>query len=119
MRTLKNSVQLIGNVGQDPTITTLENGKVVAQFSMATNERFKNAKGEKQSETDWHSVVAWGKVALIVEKFIGKGDQIAVEGKLKQRSYETEAGEKRHYTEIVANEILFLGAKNDTSLTKK
>jgi single-strand DNA-binding protein len=119
MSTLKNKVQLIGNAGQDPSITTLENGKVVAQFSMATNERFKNAKGKKQSETDWHSVVAWGKVALIVEKYVGKGDQIAVEGKLKQRSYKTESGEKRHYTEIVANEVLFLGSKNDTIITEK
>ena len=118
MRTLKNSVQLIGNAGQDPTITQLENGKVVAQFSLATNENFKNAKGEKQSETDWHSIVAWGKVALIIEKYVGKGNKIAVEGKLKTRSYETKEGEKRTYTEIVANEVLLLDAKNNTAITE-
>lgn len=118
MRTLKNSVQLIGNAGQDPTITQLENGKVVAQFSIAVNDNYKNAKGEKQSETDWHSVVAWGKVASIVEKYVGKGSKIAIEGKLKKRSYKTEAGEKRHYTEIVINEVLLLDAKNETPVAE-
>lgn len=118
MSTLKNKVQLVGNVGQEPMITTLENGKVVAQFSMATNEKYKNSKGEKQSETDWHSIVAWGKVALIVDKYVGKGNKIAIEGKLKQRHYETKDGEKRSYTEVVANEILLMGSKKETALAK-
>ena len=118
MSTLKNKVQLIGHVGQDPTITQLENGKVVAQFSLATNDNFKNAKGEKKEETDWHSIVAWGKVATIIEKYVGKGNKIGIEGKLKQRSYETETGEKRHYTEVVANEVLLLDSNNATSNTK-
>ena len=112
MSTLKNHVQLIGNVGQEPTITNLESGKKVARFSIATNEYHKDAKGEKQSETHWHSVVAWGKLATIIEKYAVVGKQIAIEGKLAQRSYETKEGEKRYYTEVVAREILLLGTKN-------
>ena len=115
MGTLKNHVQLIGNVGQDPTMTTLDNGKVLVRFSLATNEHFKNSKGEKQSETDWHNMVAWGKVASIIGKHVGKGHKIAIEGKLKTRSYETEQGEKRTITEIVVNEVLLLDTKNNTS----
>ncbi|ADF54572.1 single-strand binding protein [Zunongwangia profunda SM-A87] len=111
MKTIKNHVQLIGNIGQDPQVTNLENGKIVAQFSMATNENYKDAKGEKQSETHWHSVVAWGKLATIIEKYAVVGKQIAIEGKLAQRSYETKEGEKRYYTEVVAREILLLGSK--------
>jgi single-strand DNA-binding protein len=118
MSTLKNRVQLIGNVGEDPMITTLENGKVVAQFSLATNDNYKNSKGEKQSETDWHSIVAWGKVALIIDKYVGEGDKIAIEGKLKQRFYETKEGEKRSYTEVIANEILFMGSNNSNTSTE-
>ncbi len=112
MKTIKNHVQLIGNIGQDPQITNLENGKIVAQFSMATNENYKDVKGEKQSETHWHSVVAWGKLATIIEKYAVVGKQIAIEGKLAQRSYETKEGEKRYYTEVVAREILLLGSRN-------
>ncbi len=83
MSTIKNNVQLIGNVGQEPTITNLESGKKVARFSMATNEHYKDAKGEKQMDTNWHTVVAWGKTADIIEKFAGKGKEIGVTGKLK------------------------------------
>ena len=112
MKTIKNHVQLIGNSGQDPQVTNLENGKVVAQFSMATNENYKDSKGQRQSETHWHSVVAWGKLASIIEKYAVVGKQIAIAGKLAQRSYETKEGEKRYYTEVVAGEILLLGSKN-------
>lgn len=108
MKTIKNHVQLIGNIGQDPEITPLENGKIVAQFSMATNETCKDLKGEKKAETHWHSIVAWGKLASIIEKYAVVGKQIAIEGKLAQRSYKTKEGEKRNYTEVVAREILFL-----------
>lgn len=113
MSTLKNHVQLIGNVGQEPTITNLDSGKKVARFSIATNENYKNDKGEKVQTTDWHTVVAWGKIAEIVENYVGKGKEIGITGKLKSRSYEDKDGIKRYVTEIEANEILLLGSKND------
>ena len=112
MSTIKNHVQLIGNVGQEPTITNLENGKKVARFSLATNEYYKNDKGEKVQNTEWHTVVAWGKTAEIIEKYAGKGKEIGVSGKLKSRSYEDNEGVKRYVTEVEANEILLLGVKN-------
>ena len=113
MSTLKNHVQLIGNVGQEPAITNLDSGKKVARFSLATNEYYKDAKGEKQTDTNWHTVVAWGKTAEIIEKFVGKGKEIGVTGKLKTRTYTTDEGNERYVTEIEANEILLLGSKND------
>jgi single-strand DNA-binding protein len=109
MSTVRNHVQLIGNVGQEPTITQLESGKKVARISLATNENYKNANGEKQSNTEWHNLVAWGKSAGIVEKYVSKGKEIAISGKLTSRSYETKEGEKRFVTEIIVNEILLLG----------
>lgn len=113
MSSLKNHVQLIGNVGQEPAITNLESGKKVVRFSLATNEYYKDAKGKKQTETNWHTVVAWGKTAEIIEKYVEKGKEVGVIGKLKSRSYEDKDGIKRYVTEIEANEILLLGSKND------
>ncbi|WP_339729534.1 single-stranded DNA-binding protein [Maribacter stanieri] len=113
MSTLKNHVQLIGNVGQEPTITNLESGKKVARFSLATNEYYKDAKGEKQTDTNWHTVVAWGKTAEIIEKFVSKGKELGVTGKLKTRTYTTDDGNERYVTEVEANEILLLGSKNE------
>ena len=111
MSTIKNHVQLIGNVGQEPTITKLESGKKVARFSLATNEYYKDTKGKKQSDTNWHTVVAWGKTAEIVEKFVSKGKEIGVVGKLKTRVYTMNDGNQRYVTEVVANEILLLNGK--------
>ncbi|MAN29317.1 MULTISPECIES: single-stranded DNA-binding protein [Mesonia] len=113
MSTLKNHVQLIGNVGQEPTITNLESGKKVARFSIATNESYKNNKGEKVQSTDWHTVVAWGKTAEIIENFVGKGKEIAITGKLRTRTYTTDDGNQRYVTEVQAKEVLLLGNKND------
>ncbi|MDP5231422.1 MAG: single-stranded DNA-binding protein [Cellulophaga sp.] len=113
MSTIKNHVQLIGNVGQEPTITNLDNDKKVARFSIATNESYKNSKGEKVQNTDWHTVVAWGKTADIIEKFVSKGKELGVTGKLKTRKYTTDDGTDRYVTEVEANEILLLGTKND------
>lgn len=113
MSTIKNHVQLIGNVGQDPTITNLDNDKKVARFSIATNESYKNSKGEKVQNTDWHTVVAWGKTAEIIEKFVSKGKELGVTGKLKTRKYTTDDGTDRYVTEVEAREILLLGTKND------
>ncbi|WP_047419539.1 single-stranded DNA-binding protein [Cellulophaga sp. Hel_I_12] len=113
MSTIKNHVQLIGNVGQEPTITNLDNNKKVARFSIATNESYKNSKGEKVQNTDWHTVVAWGKTAEIIEKFVSKGKELGVTGKLRTRKYTTDDGSDRYVTEVEAREILLLGTKND------
>jgi len=111
MNTLRNKVQLIGNLGNDPEIINLESGKTLAKFSIATNESYKNASGEKVTDTQWHNVVAWGKTAEIIEKYITKGKEVAIDGKLTSRSYETKEGEKRYVTEVVCNELLMLGTK--------
>lgn len=111
MSAIKNKVQLIGNLGNDPEIINLESGKMLAKFTIATNESYKNNKGEKVTDTQWHHVVAWGKTAEIIEKYLTKGKEVAVEGKLTSRSYETKEGEKRYITEVVCNELLMLGNK--------
>ena len=109
MNTMRNRVQLIGHVGQEPEIKTFDGGKKVANFTLATNEIYKNEKGEKVEQTEWHRVTAWGKVADIIEKYVTKGKEIAIEGKLTHRSYEDKNGEKRYVTDVVANDILLLG----------
>ena len=109
MNTLRNKVQLIGNLGTQPEIIDLEGGRKLAKFSLATNEYYKNAKGEKMQQTEWHNIVAWGKTAQIIEQYVNKGQELAIEGKLSSRSYETKTGEKRYVTEVVANEILMIG----------
>ena len=118
MSTLKNKVQLIGNVGNEPEITTLENGKKVAKFSIATNESYKDSNGEKVQSTEWHNIIAWGKIAEIVENYVSKGKEIVLEGKLTSRSYESRSGEKRYITEVVVDEILLLGIKGDEKADK-
>ena len=109
MNALKNKVQLIGNLGQDPEIVNLESGNKLAKFSIATSDSYKNAQGEKVEDTQWHNIVAWGKTAEIVENYLTKGKQVAIEGKLTHRSYETKEGEKRYITEVRCNELLMLG----------
>jgi single-strand DNA-binding protein len=109
MNAMKNTVQLIGNVGNDPEIKNLDGGKKVANLTIATNDSYKNDKGEKVEQTEWHKVVAWGKTAEIIEKYVTKGLQIAIEGKLTHRSYDDKNGEKRYITEIVVNDVLLLG----------
>ena len=111
MNALVNRVQLIGSLGQDPEVKTFDNGKQMAKFSLATNETYKNAQGEKITETQWHNCVAWNNVAEIAEKYLDKGKEIALEGKLTSRSYEDAQGTKKYTTEIVVNEILLLGSK--------
>lgn len=109
MNAMKNKVQLIGNVGQEPEIKTFDGGKKVANIAIATNEYYTNDKGEKIEDTQWHRVSAWGKVADIIEKYVTKGKEIAIEGKLTHRSYDDKEGNKRYITEVVANDILLLG----------
>ena len=109
MNTLRNKVQLIGNLGNDPEIINLESGKTLAKFAIATNENYKNTNGEKITDTQWHNIVAWGKNAQIIEKYVTKGKEVAIEGKLTSRSYDDKNGNKRYITEVVCNELLMLG----------
>jgi single-strand DNA-binding protein len=111
MYALKNKVQLIGHVGNQPDIKNTENGKKLARFSVATNEVYRNAKGEKITETQWHNLVAWGKVAELAEKYLGKGSEVAIEGKLINRNYTDKEGNKKYVTEVQVNEVLLLGTK--------
>ena len=115
MYALKNKVQLIGNLGNAPEVKTTESGKKLARFSVATNESYRNASGEKVTETTWHNLVAWGKVADIAEKYLNKGSEIAVEGKLINRSYTDKDGNKKYITEVQVNELLMLGSKAEVS----
>ena len=109
MNAHRNKVQLIGRLGQDPEIINLDSGKKLAKFTVATNDSYKNANGERVEDTQWHNVVAWGKTAEIIENYVTKGKEIAVEGKLTHRSYEDKEGIKRYSTEVVCNELLLLG----------
>ncbi len=111
MSTLRNHVQLIGNLGNTPEIINLENGGKLAKFSLATNETYTNKKGEKVTDTQWHNIVAWNNTATIIEKFLDKGKEVAVSGKLTSRSWEDQDGNKRYITEVVCNEVLLLGGK--------
>ena len=111
MYSLKNKVQLIGHLGNAPQVKETESGKKRASFSIATNEIYRNAKGEKVTETTWHNMVAWGRVADIVEKYLNKGSEVAVEGKLISRSYTDKTGIKKYTTEVQVNELLMLGSK--------
>jgi len=111
MNALRNRVLLIGHVGQDPEINNFDNDRKRANFNFATTEIYKNEKGEKVEETQWHRVIAWGKTADIVEKFVGKGKELAIDGKLVHRNYDDKNGDKKYITEIIAHELLMLGGK--------
>jgi single-strand DNA-binding protein len=111
MYALKNKVQLIGNLGGNPEIRTTESGKKMARFSVATNESYRTAKGDKVTETQWHNLIAWGKVADIAEQYLSKGSEVAIEGKLINRNYTDKEGIKRYVTEVQVNEVLMLGDK--------
>lgn len=107
---IRNKVTLIGHTGKEVEITQLEKG-VRAAVSLATNDYYTNAMGEKVEETQWHNLVAFGKTAEIFQKYVTKGKEIAVEGKLVYRSYDDKDGNKRHVTEIRVEEVVLLGAK--------
>ncbi|MEM0578332.1 single-stranded DNA-binding protein [Flavobacterium polysaccharolyticum] len=109
MNAMKNRVQLIGHVGNEPEIKTFDGGKKVANLTIATNDTYRNDKGDKVEQTEWHKVTAWGKTADIIEKYVTKGKEVAIEGKLTHRSYEDKNGEKRYITEVIVNEILLIG----------
>ncbi len=111
MNALKNKVQLIGNLGNAPEVRNTESGKKLVRFSIATNESYRNAKGEKVIETQWHNLIAWGKVADIAEKYLTKGSEVAIEGKLMNNNYTDKDGNKKYSTEIQVHELLLLGSK--------
>ena len=113
MNTLRNKVQLIGNLGQNPEVKELNGGKKVAKFSLATNETYRNKAGEKVTDTQWHNLVAWGKTADVIEKYLKKGSEVAIEGKLLNRNYTDKEGVKRYVTEIQVSDLLMLGGKKD------
>lgn len=108
---LNNSVRIIGNIGMNPEVKSFGNDQKLAKFSVATTETYKNANGEKEKTTQWHNVVVWGKLASVVEKYMQKGQMIALEGQLTSRSYTDKSGNKRYITEINANQIQMLAKK--------
>lgn len=111
MKSMRNSVQLIGRLGKDPEVKVFGDKKR-ASFSIATTDTYKNQKGEKIQDTQWHNVVIWGRLATIAEKYLRKGAEVALEGKLVHRAYETRNGEKRYITEISVNDLVMLGGKS-------
>lgn len=110
MRSIRNRISLIGYVGGHPDVRTLANGQLMARFDLATTESHKHANGDRIiNETQWHSLIAWGKTADIVSRFVGKGQQMAVEGRIISRSYTDELGVKHYITEIEVCDLLMLG----------
>lgn len=108
MNTLKNKVQLIGRLGQDPEIVTFNDGNKMAKFSLATDDSYKDNTGKKVERTYWHNIVVKGGLVAIVENYVNKGKEIAIEGKLTNRAWDDKDGTKRYITEILVNELLLL-----------
>lgn len=108
MNKIQNRVKFIGHLGADPEIRSLESGRKVANFRIATNSVYTNEKGERKEDTQWHPIVAWGKLAEISEEHLTKGKKVAIEGKLVHRTYETKDGDKRYVTEILCDELMML-----------
>ena len=113
MNSLKNRVTLIGNLGQDPETKTTETGKKVTHFTLATDDGYKNSDGQKVNETTWHNIVAWNGLAEIAGKYLKKGRQVAVEGRIVYRSYEDKKGATKFITEIVLNDLVLLRSGKD------
>lgn len=111
MNALRNKVQLIGRLGQDPEIITFGNDQKMARFSLATNDNYKDRSGQLVERTYWHRITVFGGLVKIVENYVKKGKEVAIEGKLTNRSWEDKDGTKRYITEVVCNELLLLGGK--------
>ena len=109
-----NKVILLGNVGADPEVRALDGGKKVARVRVATTERYTDQQGKKQEQTEWHSVTLWGGLADVVDKYVHKGSQVFLEGKIRTREYDHK-GEKRYATEIIANDLKLLGRPKDAN----
>ena len=114
MYALRNKVQLIGNLGNEPEVRVTEKGRKWVRFSMATHAIYRDAQGSKKKDTQWHNLVAWGKLAELAEKYLQKGKEIAVEGKLVNRSYMDKEGIKRYVTEIAVTDVLLLGSASSS-----
>jgi single-strand DNA-binding protein len=110
-----NKVMLIGNVGRDPEVRYLDSGVVVAKFPLATSETYTNKNGDRVTNTEWHNIVLWRKLAEVAEKYVKKGHPLFIEGKIRSRSYDDKDGNKRYITEIVADNMQMLGRKGDDS----
>ncbi len=111
MTSIRNKVLLIGRLGGDPDIVSFDSGKRKASFSLATSDMYKDAKGEKITETQWHNIVLWGKIVDVVEKYLHKGNEVAIDGRIVYRSYEDKSGDKKFITEIVVNDLVMVGGK--------
>jgi single-strand DNA-binding protein len=111
MNSLRNSVRLVGNLGMDPEVKSFDNNKKLAKLSLATSESYKNDKGEKVTETQWHNLVLWGAQAKFAEDYLKKGDEVAIEGKLTNRNYTDKDGIKRYFCEVVVNDFIKLGGR--------
>jgi single-strand DNA-binding protein len=107
-----NKVILVGHLGKDPEIRALEGGIKVANFTMATTETYKDKNGDKKDVTEWHNVVFWGAIVSVIEKYLKKGSQIYIEGKIRYRSYEGKDGQKKYITEVLGNNMTMLGKKD-------
>lgn len=107
-----NKVMLIGNVGKDPEVTTLDSGSKVAKFTLATSERYTDKSGQKQEKTEWHNIVAWGPQADVIEKYVTKGKQLYIEGSIRSRQWEQD-GVKRYATDINLNSFVFLSSAKE------
>ncbi len=110
-----NKVILVGNLGKDPEVRHLENGASVANFSIATSETYKDKNGERQTQTEWHNIVLWRGLAEIAEKYLRKGNQVYIEGKLRTRSWDDKDGVTRYTTEVVGDQMTMLGSKSDNT----
>jgi len=113
MKSLRNSVQLIGNLGMDPEVKQVTNGRKMARFSLATSETYKNDKGEKVTDTQWHNIIIWGGLAEVAEKYLKKGKQIAVEGRLETTSYDDKDGQRKFFTQVNVNDLMMLGKESN------
>ncbi|NEU07591.1 single-stranded DNA-binding protein [Flavihumibacter sp. R14] len=113
MSNLRNSVRLVGFLGRDPEVKLSANNKKVARVSIATNDSYKNDKGERVEETQWHNLVMWDKTAAFAESYLHKGTEVSIEGRLTNRVYTDKSGVKKYYTEVVVNEIMFAGPKRE------
>jgi single-strand DNA-binding protein len=111
MNTLRNKVQLIGRLGQDPEIITFQDGNKMAKFSMATDDSYKDKEGNKVERAYWHNIVVKGGLVKVIEEYVTKGKEVAIEGKLTNRSWDDKDGQKRYITEVLASEILMFGSK--------
>ncbi len=111
MNSLRNRVQLIGHLGADPEVKTFENNRKVARLSLATNDEYTDKEGQKVKQTQWHQLVVWGRLAETCEKYLTKGKEVAIEGKLTYRTWNDKDGKSHNITEIIVNEMLMMGGK--------